>query len=80
MPEYRRLLEDAGFVVEEEQDLTAEGRAFFERMRAQAAEGPPAALGLHLLFGPAWAERARNNAAALDRGVLGAVALVARAD
>lgn len=68
---YAELLEDAGFVVEHEEDRTA----------ANAAAGPPArgALDPGTLFGPGFAERLGNNIAAAMTGTLGAVLMVARA-
>ncbi|MBD8869405.1 SAM-dependent methyltransferase [Nocardioides donggukensis] len=77
---YRELLGEAGFTVDLERDLTHEGVAFFERMRAEAdAAGGPPALGLHVMFGAEWPQRVAHDAAALVQGVLTANVVVARA-
>lgn len=76
---YRQLLGDVGFTVDLERDLTEEGIAFFDRMRAEAADSGPPALGLHVMFGAEWPQRVANDAAALSQGVLTANVVVARA-
>ncbi|MEK0082606.1 class I SAM-dependent methyltransferase [Benzoatithermus flavus] len=60
-PALCRLLADAGFEVLEIRDRTAESIEWFEAMaaRAAAAGGPPP-VGLHLLFGPVFAEMRDN--------------------
>jgi ubiquinone/menaquinone biosynthesis C-methylase UbiE len=57
----RGLLADAGFEVLETRDRTSESTAWFEAMaaRAAAAGGPPP-VGLHLLFGPIFAQMRDN--------------------
>jgi SAM-dependent methyltransferase len=55
-----RLLAGAGFQVLERRDRRAESIAWFEAMAARAAAGGPPPVGLHLLFGPLFAEMRQN--------------------
>jgi len=54
----REHLHDAGFSVTHWRDVSAEGLTWFQRQQARG--GPPRALGLHLLLGPAFPEMIRN--------------------
>jgi len=57
----RRLLEGAGFEITSWRDTTDAGRAWFLAMSERVArEGVPP-LGFHLLFGPVFAEMAKNQ-------------------
>lgn len=77
--DYRRWLGGAGFAIESETDRRALALAQAAEMRASTArEGPPA-LGLHLVVGPAWRERAKNLMAALEAGIIAPVEIIARA-
>ena len=76
--EYRTMLSDAGFGVETEEDRTRAGIDFFVAMTAAYQDGPPP-FGLHVLFGPEWPVRVRNNQQALEDGTLVATLMVARA-
>lgn len=61
LPTLEGLLADAGFEVLETRDRTAESAAWFEAMAARAAaQGGPPPVGLHLLFGPVFAEMRDN--------------------
>lgn len=70
------LLEQAGFAVEEVEDRTGFGIAFFrERL---AAGGGPAPLGLHLLMGGNARAKFENMLENLERGAIAPVVMVAR--
>ena len=75
--EMRGLLEEAGFTVEEEEDRTAAGIAFFRQRLSESAGGPPP-LGLHLLIGPSAKERFANLLQALEEGALAPVVMMVR--
>lgn len=76
---YRRLLGEAGFTIEAEHDRSALALTLGREMRERAAiEGAPP-LGLHILMGPATRERIGNVMAALERGLIAPVEMVARA-
>jgi ubiquinone/menaquinone biosynthesis C-methylase UbiE len=55
-----RLLAAAGFTVLERRDRRAESVAWFEAMAARAAASGRPPVGLHLLFGPLFAEMRQN--------------------
>lgn len=77
--EYRRLLAAAGFEIAATTDRRELALALWREMRARVArEGPPR-LGLHLLTGPTAPQRLGNVIAAVERGVLAPVQIVARA-
>lgn len=76
---YRERLAAAGFAIESECDRRAFVLGMAARMRARTSrEGPPA-LGLHVVVGPGWRERARNMTAALEAGIIAPVEIIARA-
>lgn len=76
--EYRRLLGAAGFEIVAAADRRELALALWREQRARAArEGPPP-LGLHLLMGPGAAERLGNAVAAVERGVIAPIQLIAR--
>ncbi len=76
-PEQMRvLLADAGFSVEEVEDRTDFGIAFFrERLSAGDAPSP---LGLHLLMGDASRAKFQNMLLNLEQGAIAPVVMVAR--
>jgi ubiquinone/menaquinone biosynthesis C-methylase UbiE len=72
----RALLAAAGFSVEEVEDRTEFGIAFFrERL---SAGGPPSALGLHLLMGETAPAKFRNMLRNLEQGSIAPVSMIAR--
>jgi hypothetical protein len=76
---YRQLLREAGFAVEAEHNRSELALRLGREMRERAAvEGAPP-LGLHLLMGPATRERIGNVMAALERGLIAPVEIIARA-
>jgi MPBQ/MSBQ methyltransferase len=67
-PDMEALLADAGFSVEQVQDRTELGMAFFrERL---SAVGPPSPLGLHLLMGKTSRQKFQNMLQGLERGAI----------
>ena len=75
---YRRLLEDAGFVVESEVDRGDLARELAQKMREKTArEGPPP-LSLHTLMGPATPERLGNIMRTLAARIIAPVEIIAR--
>jgi ubiquinone/menaquinone biosynthesis C-methylase UbiE len=75
---YRRALTAAGFAAAPELVLRDMALDFFRRMRARAAETGPPALGLHQLMGPDAAARVANMVAAIERGVIAPVEIIAK--
>lgn len=75
--EMRRLLGEAGFRIEHEEDRHAYALDFFERQRARMAEGPPP-IGLHTLMGAGFRERMGNVHANLQAGRCGPWEFVCR--
>ncbi len=59
-PDLPPLLAEAGFRILSQQDVTAAARDWFAMVRQRSAEQGPPKLGLHLLFGPVFAEMGRN--------------------
>lgn len=76
---YRRLLEEAGFNIEAEHDRRELALRLGREMRERAASQGPSPLGPHLLMGAAARERIGNVMAALGRGLIAPVEIVARA-
>jgi ubiquinone/menaquinone biosynthesis C-methylase UbiE len=76
--EYRTSLEEAGFVVREENDRGGMAAKFFTDLQdsASGAEGPPP-LGLHLLMGPDAQEKVRNMIYHVLEGSVAPVEMVA---
>jgi MPBQ/MSBQ methyltransferase len=70
------LLANAGFSVEEIEDRTDLGIAFFRQRLA--AGGPPSPLGLHLLMGKTAPAKFRNMLHGLERGAIAPVVMIAR--
>lgn len=71
----RKLLADSGFSVEEVEDRTAFGIAFF---RKRLASAPPSPVGLQLLMGPEMRQRFVNLLEAMEKGAAAPVVMVAR--
>jgi MPBQ/MSBQ methyltransferase len=72
----RMLLADAGFRIEEVEDRTAFGIAFFrERL---AGGGPPGPLGLHVLMGESARTKFQNILINLEQGCVAPVVMIAR--
>jgi len=75
--EMGKLLEQAGFGVEDVEDRTAAGIAFFRERLSASADGP-APLGAHLLLGPGAREMFENVLKGMEEGALAPVAMIAR--
>jgi SAM-dependent methyltransferase len=75
--EMAKLLEQAGFSLEETEDRTAAGIAFFRQRLAPTPEGPPP-LGTHLLIGPTAKERFENVLRGMEEGAIAPVVMIAR--
>jgi ubiquinone/menaquinone biosynthesis C-methylase UbiE len=77
---YRRLLQAAGFAIEQERDRQAFALEFFRKQRALIANSGPPPLGTHIIIGPAARERFANYAAMTEQGLVGPAEMVARAN
>jgi len=75
--ETQKLLEQAGFSVQDMEDRTAAGIAFFRERQAASADGP-SPLGAHLLLGAGAQEKFENILKGLEEGALAPVAMIAR--
>ncbi len=76
---YRRLLAAAGFEVMRERSRREFAIEFFRQMRAQAAQGGPPPLGLHILMGASSPEKVANMIDNLERGLIAPTEIVCRA-
>jgi ubiquinone/menaquinone biosynthesis C-methylase UbiE len=74
--EMHKLLEQAGFAVQEVEDRTAAGIDFF-RQRLGSGDGPPP-LGIHLLLGPTARDMFGNVLQALEDGAAAPVVMIAQ--
>jgi len=74
---YREALAGAGLVVRMEQDQRDLAIDVFRRFRARVAERGLPVLGLHLLMGPDAPAKVTNMAAALERGLIAPILMVA---
>ncbi len=72
------LLTEAGFTVMDVDDRTENSIAFFERMSAAKAGGPPPALGVHLAMGADATEKIGNVRRAIEQGRMAPVMMIAR--
>ena len=72
----RALLVDAGFGVEELEDRTELGVAFFRQRLA--AGGPPSPLGLHLLMGETARAKFQNMLLGLEQRAIAPMVMIAR--
>lgn len=77
--EMQDLLAEAGFTVDEVEDRSEAGIAFF-RQRLAAATGGPPPIGLHLLMGPTAREKFSNLLQSLEAGAVAPVVMIARRD
>jgi MPBQ/MSBQ methyltransferase len=77
--EMQDLLAEAGFTVDEVEDRSEAGIAFFRQRLAAAAEGPPP-VGLHLLMGPTAREKFSNLLQSMEAGAVAPVVMIARRD
>lgn len=75
---YRDLLAAAGFVIEAERNQRDFVLNRSAEMRAEAAQSGPPILGLHVIMGPAAKDRLRNVTAALERGIIAPIEMIAR--
>jgi hypothetical protein len=76
---YRRLLSKAGFRIEGEQDRRALVLDLAREMRAKVEQSGLPPLGPHVLMGPAFRERLGNVMAALERGTIALIQMIATA-
>lgn len=74
---YRRLLEAAGFRIRQERNRRDFVLALAKRMREDIAVNGAPPLSLHVLMGPAGKERLGNVMAALERGSIAPVEMIA---
>ena len=56
----RTMLDQAGFEIVSSEDRTGYARAFFEKMKQQAAQGGPPQLGLSLIMGADFKQKVAN--------------------
>lgn len=75
---YRNALIAAGFRIEAETDRTAMALAFMERGRARIAKTGPLPLGPHISMGADAPKMRANLTAALERGIVSPIEMVAR--
>lgn len=76
---YRRLIAAAGFEVVRERSRREFAIEFFRQMRAQATQGGPPPLGLHILMGASAPEKVANMIGNLERGLIAPTEIVCRA-
>lgn len=76
---YRNALEAAGFRVAAENNRRDFVLTLMREARAKAEKEGPPALGVHVLVGPAIAERIANAFVAAEGGIIAPVELIARA-
>ena len=75
---YRTLAEEAGFLIESEEDRRDVALAFFARIQAQASDAAPPPLGLHLLMGPTVKQKSANMIQAIRAGTIAPVQMIFR--
>lgn len=76
--EMRRLLEDAGFLIESWSDTTEAARAWFVKVAERIQRAGVAPLGFHVLLGPEFAAMAQNQRRNLEQGRIALAQIVAR--
>ncbi|MFK0162225.1 SAM-dependent methyltransferase [Rhizobium sp. NPDC090279] len=76
---YRRLLDEAGFAVELEQDRSALAIRLAHEARAKAAAGGTRDQGFRTLMGPRAGERSSNVNISVEAGLLAPIEMIARA-
>jgi SAM-dependent methyltransferase len=74
---YRRLLQSHGFAIGGEHDRTKAALTLAAEMRAHGTKNGPPALGLHIIMGPPARERLTNVNAAIEKGLLAPIEMVA---
>jgi SAM-dependent methyltransferase len=75
---YRRLLATAGFEIETEHNRRDLALRLGREMRENTAKYGAPPLGLHILMGPATAQRLANVMTTLERGTIAPVEMIAR--
>lgn len=76
---YRKLLTDAGFKIEREENRRDFVLALAREMREKVAIHGAPPLGVHVLMGPASRERLGNVMVTLERGSIAPIEMIARA-
>ncbi|MGH6962261.1 MAG: class I SAM-dependent methyltransferase [Dongiaceae bacterium] len=77
--DYRRLLGDAGFVVQKERERRAFAIEFFKKIQARVAESGLPPLGLHIAMGADFPHKVKNLVAHLENGLLAPIEMICRA-
>jgi ubiquinone/menaquinone biosynthesis C-methylase UbiE len=77
--DYRRLLRDAGFVVQKERERRAFAIEFFKKMQARVAESGVPTLGLHIVMGADFPHKVKNLVANLENGLVAPIEMICRA-
>ncbi|MXP63767.1 class I SAM-dependent methyltransferase [Roseomonas sp. M0104] len=77
---YRRLLAEAGFTLEQEEDRSELALRLGREMRERATQTGRPPLGLHVVMGEGTQQRLANAMDALERGIIAPVAFIARAE
>jgi ubiquinone/menaquinone biosynthesis C-methylase UbiE len=76
---YRRLLKDAGFRIERDENRREFVLKLAGEMREKAATHGAPLLSLPVLMGPAWRDRLANVMRTLERGTIAPIEMIARA-
>ena len=75
---YRRLLVAAGFEVLKERDRRDFALEVFRQMRARAAAGAPAPLGLHIVMGANAGQKVKNMVGDISAGLIAPAEMICR--
>jgi ubiquinone/menaquinone biosynthesis C-methylase UbiE len=75
---YRRLLVAAGFEVLKERDRRDFALEVFRQMRARAAAGGPAPLGLHIVMGANAGQKVKNMIGDINAGLIAPTEMICR--
>ena len=76
--EYRSAIEAAGLAIVSERNRREFALAFFQRMKARAAQGGPPPLGLHIMMVEDAPAKVANMIANLERALIAPVEMIAR--
>jgi SAM-dependent methyltransferase len=76
---YRRLLSEAGFVVEKERSRAAVALDFLRKIQSRSAAGGPPPLGLHILMGATTPQKVANMIDGVARGLIAPTEMIGRA-